>query len=101
MGKNGGARPGAGRKPKSDELALIEALSPYDEIAQTKLIEGVENGSFHHLKLFYEYRYGKPKQMIDVTTNGNDINNNDLSNLSYEQLLKITHGTKGTDNTGG
>lgn len=100
MGKNGGKREGAGRKPKADELELIERLSPLDDIANKKLAEGIEKGSFHHLKLFYEYRYGKPKQIVDVTTNGNDINNSNITNLSFEQLLKLAHGNKGADNTG-
>lgn len=73
MAGNGGARQGAGRKPKADELVLIEKLSPLDDIAFTKLSEGVMSGSFHHLKLFYEYRYGKPKQQVDVTTQGEHL----------------------------
>jgi len=101
MSTNGGKREGSGRKPKADEIKLIEQLSPYDDVAAQKLIEGVESGSFHHLKLFYEYRYGKPKQMIDVTTNGNDLNNNDLSKLSYDQLVKLARADKGSNNTGG
>jgi hypothetical protein len=79
MAGNGGKREGSGRKPKSDELALIEALSPYDDVAKAKLIEGVKEGSFHHLKLFYEYRYGKPKQLIGVIT----------ENETLEQVFKI------------
>ena len=66
--KNNGGNKNAGRKPKADELVLIEKLSPLDDIAFTKLREGVMGGSFHHLKLFYEYRYGKPRQQVDITT---------------------------------
>lgn len=76
--KNNGGNLGCGRKPKAKEIELIEQLSPHDELARTKLIEGVDAGSFHHLKLFYEYRYGKPKQQVDVTTNGDNINSFDL-----------------------
>jgi hypothetical protein len=78
MAGNGGKREGAGRKPKAQELELIESLGAYDELAKEKLIEGVTSGSFHHLKLFFEYRYGKPKQILDVTTNGESINQFDL-----------------------
>lgn len=99
--KNNGGNKNAGRKPKADEIKLIEQLSPLDNIALQKLSEGLESGSFHHLKLFYEYRYGKPKQMIDVTTNGNDVGNANLSNLTYDQLLKLARDDKRTDNTGG
>lgn len=66
--KNNGGNKNAGRKPKSDEIVMIEKLSPLDDIAFEKLKEGVENGSFNHLKLFYEYRYGKPKQLIGVVS---------------------------------
>lgn len=76
---NGGAREGAGRKPKSDEIKLIESLSPLDDIALIKLKEGVEAGSYPHLKLFYEYRYGKPKQLIGVVTETDTL----------EQVFKI------------
>jgi hypothetical protein len=68
MAKQGGAREGAGRKPKSDEIKLIEALTPLDDVAFKELEKGVKAGSFYHLKLFYEYRYGKPKQLIGVVT---------------------------------
>lgn len=77
--KNNGGNKNAGRKPKADEIVLIERLSPLDDIAFTKLKEGVESGSFYHLKLFYEYRYGKPKQLIGVVT----------ENETLEQIFKI------------
>ena len=66
--KNNGGNKNAGRKPKADELVLIEKLSPLDEKAFIKLKEGVEAGSFLHLKLFLEYRFGKPKQLIGIVT---------------------------------
>jgi hypothetical protein len=65
--------PNSGRKPKEEEIVLIEKLSPLDDIAFQMLMKGVKEGSFNHLKLFYEYRYGKPKQIIDVTTKGEQI----------------------------
>lgn len=66
-GQNGGARPGAGRKPKADEIALIERLSPMDEIALKALKIGVSSGDFNFIKLFMEYRFGKPKQDIGLS----------------------------------
>jgi hypothetical protein len=77
--KNNGGNKNAGRKPKSDEIVLIEKLSPLDDAAFKKLKEGVESGSFHHLKLFYEYRFGKPKQLIGLVT----------ENEKLEQVFKI------------
>ncbi len=43
---NGGKRSGAGRKPKADELELIEKLTPLDEIALKAIEQGVKSGSF-------------------------------------------------------
>lgn len=67
---NGGAREGAGRKPKADELELITRLSPLDNDAFKQLAKGVKEGDFQYLKMFFEYRYGKPKQSIDANVNG-------------------------------
>jgi hypothetical protein len=52
---------GQGRKPKSSELELIERLSPLDDHALESLKNGVLRGDFNFIKLFFEYRYGKPK----------------------------------------
>ena len=60
----GGARQGAGRKPKDEEQSLIKRLSPYDSIAFEKLIEGVKEGQYRYLKLYFEYRYGRPIPML-------------------------------------
>lgn len=65
MGQNGGARPGAGRKPKTDEVAMIELLSPMDEVALNALKKGLAAGEFPYVKMFMEYRYGKPKEKIE------------------------------------
>ena len=69
----GGKRTGAGRKPKTEEIELIELLSPLDPIAFTQLEKGVKKGDFNFIKLFFEYRHGKPKQTIDATLKG-DLN---------------------------
>lgn len=67
--KKGGNRAGAGRKPKATEIELIELLTPLDTIAFKALEKGVKAGEFSYIKLFLEYRYGKPKQQIDVIDN--------------------------------
>lgn len=63
---HGGAREGAGRKPKIEEVKLIEKLSPMDETALNLLKTLLEQGDFNALKLFFEYRFGKAKQHIDL-----------------------------------
>lgn len=66
MDKRGGKREGAGRKPRSDEQKLIEKLSPYEDLAHTKLAEAIKNGKDWAIKLFFEYMYSKPKQSVDA-----------------------------------
>tara|TARA_S200002703_G_scaffold21913_1_gene18606 strand:+ start:3164 stop:3394 length:231 start_codon:yes stop_codon:yes gene_type:complete len=64
---HGGKRAGAGRKSKEEEIALIERLSPLDDLAFAELKKGIERGSFPHLKLFHDYRWGKPRETKDIT----------------------------------
>jgi hypothetical protein len=71
----GGAREGAGRKPKVLEVKLIEqmdAISVPDEIWKALLMKCAQ-GDTQALKLWLAYRFGLPKQQIDVTTNGESI----------------------------
>ena len=75
MGKNGGARPGAGRKPKIQEIKIIEqmdAISVPEEIWKALLYK-CQEGDTAAIKLWLSYRFGLPKQQIDVTTNGQNI----------------------------
>lgn len=64
----------AGRKPKAEEQALIEKLSPLEDEAYKALKNALKEEQGWAIKLFFEYMYGKPKQSTDITTNGNDIN---------------------------
>lgn len=70
---HGGRREGAGRKPKSEDVKLIERLTPLSDLAFQKLEDGMAKGDFQFIKLFFEYCYGKPKDKLDVTSNGNTI----------------------------
>lgn len=65
MSAHGGKREGAGRKSKADELALIERLSPLDDVAVKQLEKGVKKGDFQFIKMFFEYRFGKPKEKVE------------------------------------
>jgi hypothetical protein len=69
---NGGARKGAGRKPRSEEIKLIEQLDKHinrDEVT-LKLKELILKGDFKAIQLYMNYIYGKPKDNVDITTNG-------------------------------
>ena len=65
MEKRGGARDGAGRKPKAEEQKLIEKLSPLEPKAYQALENAIEDDQSWAVKIFFEYMYGRPKQQID------------------------------------
>ena len=71
----GGAREGAGRPPKIQEIKLIEqmdALCVPDKIWEALLMKCAQ-GDTNAIKLWLSYRFGLPKQQIDVTSNGEKI----------------------------
>jgi len=82
---NGGAREGAGRPKKADELKLIEKLDNLidnDEVIKT-LGKQIFKGDSRAMSLYFGYRYGKPKESVDITsTDGFNINFKDIINLS-------------------
>jgi len=74
MGK-GGKREGSGRKPKVQEVKLVEsmdAISVPSEIWKALLYKCLQ-GDTGALKLWLSYRYGLPRQQLDITTNGENI----------------------------
>jgi len=75
MGQNGGPRPGAGRKPKIQEVKLIEQMDRIcvPEKIWEALLYKCQEGDTAALKLWLSYRFGMPKQQIDVTSNGENI----------------------------
>lgn len=70
---NGGARDNAGRKPKADEIKLIERLTPLADSAFQALATGLKEKNPAYVKMWFEYFYGKPKQQMDITSNGTTI----------------------------
>jgi len=70
----------AGRKPKVEEQALIEKLSPLEDSAYKALRKAIASDESWAVKMFFEYMYGKPKQVIDQNTNLS-INEFDVSKL--------------------
>lgn len=80
---NGGARPGAGRKSKAEEVKLIEALTPLAPQALKALENGIKAGEFPFVKLFYEYYAGKPTDFVEID-----------GELSHELTFKILRGKK-------
>ena len=66
---HGGKRPNSGRKSKSEEVNLIEKLSPLEDMAFEALKEGVKKGDFKYVQLFYNYYAGKPRETKDISIN--------------------------------
>ena len=79
--KKGGVREGAGRPKKADELKLIEkldALIDNEEVIKT-LGKQIIKGDSRAMNLYFGYRYGKPKESVDITSSeGFNINFKDL-----------------------
>ena len=80
----GGRRLGAGRKPKADELKLVEKLDNVidNEIALKKLGELIAKGDIRAIQIYFNYRYGKPKEKID-------INSSEGLNTSFKDLIRF------------
>lgn len=69
----GGARHNAGRPKKEEVLKLVERLKPMDDEAFEALHNGVRAGKYEFIKLYMEYRFGKPKEQLDITSGGNEL----------------------------
>lgn len=70
MNKHGGARKGAGRKPKAEEQKLIEKLQ--DKIGDDKAFDAlsalIAKKDFRAIQLYFNYRFGKPKEDVSIST---------------------------------
>ena len=77
IGNNGG------RKSKAEEQCLIEKLTPLEPIAFKALTDALNDGKDWAVKLFFQYNFGMPKQVIDQNTNlnVNDFNLKDVINF--------------------
>ena len=56
----------SGRKPKSVEIELIEKLKPLEPRAFELLKKGLDSGDFKYLRLYFLYRYGKPREQKEI-----------------------------------
>ena len=68
--KNGGARPGAGRKRKMEEHELIERLYPMADTAFRVLNEKIAQGDMKAIQIFCSYFIGLPTQKIENKIEG-------------------------------
>ena len=71
----------AGRPRKADEVRLIEKLDNIidnDEVIKT-LGQQILKGDSRAMSLYFGYRYGKPKESVDITSSeGFTVNFKDL-----------------------
>ena len=79
-GKNGGYRPGSGRKRRMEEYEIIEKLSPMSDIAFNVLREKIADGDMKAIQIFMSYFIGLPTQKIESKIEGN------LNSVSVEVI---------------
>tara|TARA_R110002049_G_scaffold295766_1_gene483369 strand:- start:11 stop:295 length:285 start_codon:yes stop_codon:yes gene_type:complete len=67
MGTHGGKRVNSGRPAKADELKFLEKLDKHidQDEAIKSLKELIKDGNFNAIKLYFEYRFGKPKEVVE------------------------------------
>ena len=100
--QRGGPRPNSGRPPKIQEVKLIEAMDRIcvPEKIWEALLYKCQEGDTAALKLWLSYRFGMPKQQIDVTSNGEsiappiqwltkEIDYNEVEQIEFESLQRI------------
>jgi len=92
---NGGARQGAGRKPKHEEEKLnnlfVEAVKRItgnedDQEAKIDILVQLWETSSRGQIFIAEHLFGKPKENVDVNVNNNYP---DLSNITNDELERL------------
>ena len=81
---HGGVRENAGRKPKSDEIKLIERLTPMADEAFKQLQIGVKAGDYKFIQLYLAYFAGRPKETKDI----NVVNEQPLFEINYDKIVE-------------
>ena len=79
----GGMRQGSGRKSKAHEQKLIEKLD--NVIEEYEVLETLKqliiNEDLRAVQLYFSYRYGKPKDSVDLNTSGEGLG------VSFKELI--------------
>ena len=87
-GKNGGARPGAGRKRRMEEHEIIAKLTPMADIAFKVLKEKIAEGDMKAIQIFCSYFIGLPTQKIESKIEG-QLNQVSVEVIKPQQLEKV------------
>lgn len=64
-----GVKGRSGRKPQEENIEMIERLTPLDDRAFEELKKGIERGEFKYIQLFFHFRFGKPRQVQEISVN--------------------------------
>ena len=85
--KNNGGNKNAGRKSKAAEQKLIEQLDGVIDSKEVikELNKLVNKGDFRAIQLYFQYRWGKAKEQIDVTTNGESLKPNQITFIKSDE----------------
>jgi hypothetical protein len=78
----GGARPGAGRPRRTEEMDVIKLFDEHIDrnLVVNKLLDKIKQGDTKAITLYFQYIFGKPIAHIDQTTNL-QINSVDISKM--------------------
>jgi hypothetical protein len=91
--KNNGGNKNAGRKPKADEIKLIETMDAV--LVPVKVWEAlasrVKDGDVNASKTWLQYRYGMPKQIVEQTNI--NIEEKELTSEEIERIKLSINGT--------
>lgn len=100
-GGNSTKSKGIDKRKNEYRQALNEASTVEDVIAVIKMIKNkaLADEDIQAAKLYLSYYLGNPKDSVDITTNGNNINDNsfDYSKLSTKTLIEIAELTNKSD----
>tara|TARA_R110000772_G_C12939238_1_gene400729 strand:- start:72 stop:371 length:300 start_codon:yes stop_codon:yes gene_type:complete len=81
---NRGHKGVSGRKSKSDEIKLIERLTPMADEAFKQLQIGVKAGDYKFVQLYLAYFAGRPKETKDI----NVVNEQPLFEINYDKIVE-------------
>ena len=95
---NGGHKTNGGRPSKADEIRKLEMMdSVADPLEVWKnLWKLCEKENHQALRTWIEYRFGKPKERIDLTSNdetlGHEFNLSKLNTKQLDALIQLHEG---------
>lgn len=86
--KNNGGNKNAGRKPKIDEIKLIETMDAIavPDTVWKMLYAKVLDSDVNAIKTWLQYRYGMPKQIVEQTNL--NIEEKDLDDDEIQRIKK-------------